>query len=537
MSNQPQQNNGIEKVKAPYLQLFIILLGAFMAVLDTSVVNVAIPTMETELNANTDQIQWVITGYMLATGVLIPISGWLMDKIGPKKLFLFSLVTFTIGSALCGAAWNLNAEIAFRILQAVGGGFTMPVAMAMIYRIFPIEKRGMVMGMFGIVIMVAPAFGPALSGYLVEYTTWRLIFYVNVPIGIAATFFAIFLLHEFPHQVKGKLDVWGMTLTIVGFFLILYGFNEVSTDGWTSLTVVSCLAIGTSCLIMLVFVELLTENPVIELRVLKSYMFTMSLVITSILNVALFVGIFLLPLYLQDIMGYSALRTGLFMTPAAIASAVMMMVGGKLFNVVGARVLGIIGIGILTVGTYGFCLMGLDTTSAYIQMLYIVRSLGMGLAMMPITTEGMNAVPIELVAQGTAVSNTTRQIASSLGTAILTSYWSTHSTKHIAELSNILTPSSPTGIQLNLFQSHLQATGMSAPAAHMQALLSIHGWINKMGFVDGLNDTFFVSTLLAFAAVVVTCFFGSRKAKAVRMQHAAARKPASSKATAPALSE
>jgi EmrB/QacA subfamily drug resistance transporter len=534
MSDHPQQSYEMDKIKAPYVQLFIILLGAFMAVLDTSVVNVAIPTMETELNASTDQIQWVITGYMLTTGVLIPISGWLMDKIGPKKLFLFSLVVFTIGSALCGMAWNLNSEIAFRILQAIGGAFTLPVAMAMIYRIFPPEKRGMVMGMFGIVIMVAPAFGPALSGYLVEYTSWRLIFYLNVPIGIAALFFATFMLHEFSHSVKGKLDIWGFTLTIVGFFLILYGFNEVSADGWKSLTVVSCLAIGTCCLIMLVFVELLTENPIIELRVLKSYMFSMSLVITSIINVALFVGIFLLPLYLQNVMGYSALRTGLFMTPAAIASAVMMMVGGKLFNVVGARVLGLVGIGILTVGTYGFCWMGLDTTSAYIQMLYIVRSLGMGLAMMPITTEGMNAVPIQHVAQGTALSNTTRQIASSLGTAVLTSYWSTHSTRHIAELSNILTPSSPTGIQLSVYQSHLEATGIPASQAHVQALMQIHGWISKMGFVDGLNDTFFISTILAIVAVVVTCFFGSRKVRETRMQHAASRKRATS---APALTE
>ncbi len=535
MSNHPEHSYEMDKMKAPYFQLFIILLGAFMAVLDTSVVNVAIPTMETELNANTDQIQWVITGYMLTTGVLIPVSGWLMDKIGPKKLFLFSLVVFTIGSALCGAAWNLNSEIAFRILQAIGGAFTLPVAMAMIYRIFPPEKRGMVMGMFGIVIMVAPAFGPALSGYLVEYTTWRLIFYLNVPIGIAATFFATFMLHEFSHQTKGKLDLWGFSLTITGFFLLLYGFNEVSTDGWTSITVVSCLALGTSCLIMLVFVELFTENPIIELRVLKNYMFSVSLVITSILNVALFVGIFLLPLYLQNVMGFSALRTGLFMTPAAIASAIMMLVGGKLFNIVGARVLGIVGVGTLTLGTYGFCWMGLDTTSAYIQTLYIVRSLGMGLAMMPITTEGMNAVPIQHVAQGTALSNTTRQIASSLGTAVLTSYWSTHSTKHIAELSNALTPSSPTGIQMSVYQSSLEASGMSPTQAHLEALLSIHGWISRMGFVDGLNDTFFVSTILAFAAVVVTCFFGSRKARERRMQHAAARSRAAS--TSPALSE
>ncbi len=516
--NHHKETYEIDKLKSPYIQLFIILSGAFMAVLDTSVVNVAIPTMETELNASTDQIQWIITGYLLTTGVLIPISGWLMDKFGAKRLFIFSLISFTIGSILCGMAWNLDTEIIFRILQALGGGFMMPVAMAMIYRIFPPERRGFVMGLFGIVIMAAPAFGPVLSGYFVEYASWRLIFYINVPIGIAATIFAILMLHEFPHEAKGKLDIWGFSLSIIGFFLLLYGFNEVPSDGWNSLTVVSCIAIGTACLIMLIAVELAVENPIIQLRVLKSYTFSMSLLITSILNIALFVGIFLLPLYLQNIMGYSALRTGLFMTPAAFASAIMMMVSGKLFNKVGARTLGIIGIAILTIGTYGFSWMSLDSTDGYIQLLYIVRSLGMGLAMMPITTAGLNAVALELVAQGTAVSNTARQIASSLGTAVLTSYMTTHDTQHVAQMSNMLTPDSPTGLQVSVFQNSLQAAGASPPQAHLQALLMIHGWISKMGFVSGLNDTFFVSTLLAALALVLTFAFGKKKSTSKKEQ-------------------
>jgi EmrB/QacA subfamily drug resistance transporter len=158
----------IERIKSPFLQMTIIVLGVFMAILDTSVVNVAIPKMEAALNATTDQIQWVVTAYMLVLGVVVPISGWLTDKFGPKKLFLFALTTFTIGSALCGAAWNLSSMIIFRILQALGGSLMQPVAMSMIFRIFPPDRRGMVMGVFGIAMMMAPAFGPALSGYLVD---------------------------------------------------------------------------------------------------------------------------------------------------------------------------------------------------------------------------------------------------------------------------------------------------------------------------------------------------------------------------------
>src|SRR4051812_34069134 len=224
----------IDRIKSPALQMTIIILGVFMAILDTSVVNVAIPKMETALNASTDQIQWVVTGYMLVLGMLIPISGWLTDKFGAKKLFLFSLATFTIGSALCGLAWNLETIIIFRIVQALGGALMQPVAMSMIFRMYPPERRGTVMGIFGIAMMAAPAFGPALSGYLVEYWSWRYIFYINVPIGIAAVILGTLMMHEFPHESKGKFDLLGFIFSTVGFGSLLYGFNEISSKGWSS---------------------------------------------------------------------------------------------------------------------------------------------------------------------------------------------------------------------------------------------------------------------------------------------------------------
>lgn len=507
------------KMRAPWLQVFIIILGVFMAILDTGVVNVAIPKMEAELGATTEQIQWVLTGYMLTMGVLIPVSGWIMEKFGPRNLFIFSLFTFTLGSALCGMSWNLASIVFFRIIQAIGGGFMMPVAMAMIFRIFPPDRRGTAMGIFGIAIMAAPAFGPALSGWLVQVSSWRLIFYINVPIGIVALIMALLSMHEFPHEAKTKLDVMGFLLSTVGFFCLLYGINNVTNDGWHSLFVQGFIWSGVVLIILLVFVELRVKNPVINLRVLNNYMFSMSLLITSIINVALFVGIFLLPLYLENIMGFSALRTGLFMTPAALASAVVMPIGGRLFDRIGARPLGLLGLAIIVLSTFGFTGLTLSSNGGHIQLLYITRSIGMGLTMMPIMTAGMNTLPVKLTSQGTAITNTVRQVASSLGTAFLTSYMTTQQKIHAIVTSGSITAFSPQGQKLQSVQQVIQAMGVAPALAHKYALLLVYNLIQQKSFVQGMDDTFYVATFLTLLAFVCVMFFASKKEREIRLSN------------------
>lgn len=506
----------IHRIKAPALQMAIIMAGVFMAVLDTSVVNVAIPKLETDLSASTDQIQWVLTGYMLVQGIVVPVSGWLTDRFGAKRLFIFSLITFTLGSALCGMSWNLDSMIMFRILQAAGGGFMMPVANAMIFRIFPPERRGTIMGIFGITIMAAPAFGPALGGYFVQYATWRLIFYINVPIGIVASIMAILVLHEFSHEATAKLDTTGFIFSTGGFFALLFGFSNVSQYGWSSLWVYPYIFLGAALLVLLIINEFLVENPVIQLRVLTNYMFSMSLLISSIVQVALFVGIFLLPLYLQNIMGYTALRTGLFLTPAALASAVMMPISGKLFDKIGARPLGLVGLAIVAVSTFGFSTMTLNTSNGVIQILYITRSLGMSMVMMPIMTAGMNTLPVRLVSQASALSNTIRMVAASLGTALLTSYMTTQAKIHSYHLDVRVAPNSPQGVQVQGLGSALQATGLPPYADHSTALAMVYGWIQSHSFVQGMDDTFMVAAIMTGIALLLTFFYGSAEERAVR---------------------
>ena len=503
----------IDRIKSPALQMTILILGVFMAILDTSVVNVAIPKMETVLNASTDQIQWVVTGYMLVLGMLIPISGWLTDKFGAKKLFLFALTTFTIGSALCGLSWNLDSIITFRIIQALGGALMQPVAMSMIFRMYPPERRGTVMGVFGIAMMAAPAFGPALSGYLVEYWSWRYIFYLNVPIGIVAVILGVLMMHEFPHEAKGKFDILGFIFSVIGFGSLLYGFNNVSSDGWGSTQVVSFLSLGVLCLILLVIVELKVKDPMIQLKVFKNYQFNMSLIISSIVFVSMFVGVFFLPLYLQNIRGFSAVRTGLFMTPAAFASALIMPISGRLFDRIGARPLGVTGLVIVTLATLGFTKLGVDTSSNTIQWLYILRSAGVSMVMMPIMTAGMNAIPFQLTSQATAMNNTIRQVASSLGTAVLTTYMTTQSNISATRMAWQVTATSPSGQFLTRIQQLMQAHGMGVSGSKQAALSTMNGLIQQHAFVDGLNATFMVATFLTGFAVILVFFYGRKKSQ------------------------
>jgi EmrB/QacA subfamily drug resistance transporter len=515
------QSDFIEKyefsrVKAPYLQLAIIILGVFMGILDTTIVNVAIPTMESAFGATTDDIQWVLTAYMLTLGVMIPISGWLTDKFGPKRLFLFSLAIFTVGSALCGIAWNIESMILFRIVQGIGGAFMQPVGMTMLFRIFPPERRGMVMGFFGLSIMVAPALGPVLSGYFIQYTTWRMIFYVNVPFGIFTLILGFIMLHEFSHQAKGRFDIWGMLFSTIGFASLLYGVNNISSDGWNSLSSSGFIVVGLLFLVVLVFTELNVKDPMIRFAVFKDYMFSSSLLLLSLCSVILFATIFFMPIYLQDFRGYNALQTGLFMSPAAVAAGIMMPISGKLFDKIGARPLGLVGLFIMAFSVYGFTSLSQSTSTFYVQLNLIFTQLGIGMVMMPVMTAGMNTIAQNLTSQANAMSNTIRQVAASFGLAILTLYLTNREKVHQSMLAWQVTPTSTRGHVLYSLQASLAGQGMSVEQAHKASVSMMSGLVTKISFIQAMADTFFVVVLLAVIAWVLMVFFSSKRERAVR---------------------
>ncbi len=325
MSAQNEQENKGDKApqaaaKLPGFAMVALILGVFMAILDTSIVNVAIPKMMSVFGVNQSQIEWVVTAYALVSGALVPATGFLGDRFGYKKMYVISLAIFTIGSGLCGIAWSNNAMIVFRIVQAVGGGAMMPISMAMILRMIPVERRGIAMGMFGIAIMFAPATGPTLSGYIVEYLDWRLIFTINVPIGILDLFLSAAFLREFKSEVKRRFDLAGFLTSSLGLASLLYGVGLVSEKGWTDHEVLAFVLTGLVSLIAFITIELHVKDPLLDLSLMKNWTFTLTVSISSLVTVIMMGVLFLLPIFLQSVSGLSAVQTGLLLLPQALMS-------------------------------------------------------------------------------------------------------------------------------------------------------------------------------------------------------------------------
>lgn len=500
--------------KGPGLAMLAVIIAVFMAILDTSIVNVALPKMMSVFGVTQSDIEWVVTAYALVSGALVPVTGYLGDRFGYKRIFLIANVIFTLGSGLCGAAWSNDSMIVFRIIQAIGGGALMPISMAMIFRMFPPEKRGMAMGLFGIAIMFAPATGPTLSGYIVEYLDWRLIFTINVPIGIIDFFLAAAVLTEFKAPVTQKFDLWGFLTSTTGLATLLYGIGKVSEKGWGDSEVITFVTIGITCLTIFVFIELLIEHPMLDLTLLKNSTYTLSLIISSIATLIMMGVLFLLPIFLQTLSGLSAIQTGLILLPQAIVSGIMMPIAGALFDKIGARLLAVIGLLFTALSLYLSSALDLNTAFSVLITWLVLRAIGMGLMMMPIQTAGMNTVPMHKMGQGTALSNTIRQISASFGIAWLALLYSDRRTFHVADLTDQLNMfSTNVANHFNQLQGQYLGMGQSAAQAKASALAFINGQVQIQATVNGLEDVFVVTAVLSVIAAILSLFLKNTKAK------------------------
>jgi EmrB/QacA subfamily drug resistance transporter len=501
-----------EKEQNIGFQMLVIILGVFMAVLDTSIVNVAIPKMMNVFGVNQDSIQWVVTAYTLTVGSIIPVTGYLGERFGYKRIFMIALVIFTIGSGLCGAAWSNSTMIFFRIVQAIGGGALMPISMAMVTRMIPKEKRGMAIGVFGIAIMFAPAIGPTLSGYITEFLDWRLIFYINVPIGILDVILAFFFLKNSNVNVEKKFDLLGFVLSVVGFSTLLYGFGQVPDHGWNSTDVIPFLIISFISLTLFVIRELKAAEPMLDLRLLKNPGFSFGLLLIAVTSIMLLGVLFLLPIFLQDIMGFSALRTGLILLPQALVAGILMPVAGFLFDKVGIKPLAGTGFIIMAIAMFFMIHISEQTAMSTIVMLLMLRSAGIGITMMPLQANGLNQIPDNKEAQGTAILNAVNQIANSFGVAWLSLLLTDRSKFHYNVTSSQLSVFSPTVTQfmqkMQAYGSHL---GMSASQAKALAVKYFQGQVQIHSTVQAIDDIFYVLTFVAIGAAFLTFLLQSKK--------------------------
>ncbi len=483
--------------------VLVALIGAFMSILDSSIVNVAIPTIMNVFNASTDSVQWVSTVYMLALGVIVPLSGWLGDKLGYKRLYIISMGVFIGGSLLCGLSWSMNSLIAARVIQAFGGGMIMPTTMAMIYRMVPRDKIGGGMGIFGVALLVAPALGPTIGGYLVEYVDWRWIFTINLPIGIVGILLSIFILPEFQSKHPGKLDLAGAFSSASMLFCLLLALSKGQDWGWLDERTILLFAVSFFSLILFIYLEMTSENPLLELRVFKYLSFTMANLLVVVTTVGMYAGMFYLPLFLQTVRGLGAMETGLLMMPGALFSGMLMPITGKLFDKVGPRPLALFGVALLAFLTYQFHDLNLATATSTITFWVLLRGGVMAFANMPAQTAALVDIPNELVGRASAITNIISRVSSSFGLAVLTSLLTSRQAFHSARYAWTITAADPTVSGAVAAVTGAIGGGLRGKSG---ALLWLQGQIAKLSFVGAVDDVFVVAAAFTVIALVPAFF-------------------------------
>ncbi|MED3291643.1 DHA2 family efflux MFS transporter permease subunit [Bacillus thuringiensis] len=489
----------------------VLILGMFVSILNQTIINVALPPLMNEFNVSTSTAQWLITGFMLVNGILVPISAFLVSRFTYRKLFVAAMLFFTVGSIICATSGNFTMMMMTgRVIQAVGAGILMPVGMNIFMTLFPPHKRGAAMGLLGVAMILAPAIGPTVTGWVIENYSWNLMFYAMFIIGLIITFLSLKFFTLAQPVSKTKLDIFGVVSSSIGLGSLLYGFSEAGNNSWTSAEVIISLVIGVIGLALFIWRELTTDNKMLDLQVFKYPVFTFTLVINAIVTMALFGGMLLLPVYLQNIRGFTPIESGLLLLPGSLIMGIMGPVAGKLFDKYGIRPLAIIGLAITTYATYEFTKLSMDTPYSVIMTDYIIRSIGMSFIMMPIMTAGMNALPMKLISHGTATQNTSRQVAGSIGTAILITLMTQQTTAHVADYGNMLTTSNPILVdKVHGMGQSLAAIAGSAQAGDAMSTQLLYGQISKLSAINGINDAFLIATILAGIAWVLSFFLQS----------------------------
>ncbi|HIA7022278.1 TPA: DHA2 family efflux MFS transporter permease subunit [Staphylococcus aureus] len=488
--------------------LAALLFGMFIAILNQTLLNVALPKINTEFNISASTGQWLLTGFMLVNGILIPITAYLFNKYSYRKLFLVALVLFTIGSLICAISMNFPIMMVGRVLQAIGAGVLMPLGSIVIITIYPPEKRGAAMGTMGIAMILAPAIGPTLSGYIVQNYHWNVMFYGMFIIGIIAILVGFVWFKLYQYTTNPKADIPGIIFSTIGFGALLYGFSEAGNKGWGSVEIETMFAIGIIFIILFVIRELRMKAPMLNLEVLKFPTFTLTTVINMVVMLSLYGGMILLPIYLQNLRGFSALDSGLLLLPGSLIMGLLGPFAGKLLDTIGLKPLAIFGIAVMTYATWELTKLNMDTPYMTIMGIYVLRSFGMAFIMMPMVTAAINALPGRLASHGNAFLNTMRQLAGSIGTAILVTVMTTQTTQHLSAFGEELDKTNP------VVQDHMRelASQYGGQEGAMKVLLQ---FVNKLATVEGINDAFIVATIFSVIALILCLFLQSnKKAKA-----------------------
>lgn len=405
--------------------VIVLLAGGFVAILNQTLMAIAVPHIMVDFQITENTAQWVTTIFLLVNGVMIPITAFLIETFTTRKLFITAMSLFGIGTIICAFSPTFSMLIAGRVVQASGAGIILPLMMTLFLTIFPVEKRGAAMGLVGLVISFAPAIGPTVSGYIVQNYDWRVMFYVISPFIVIDIILAYYLLRNVTNRTFPKVDYLSIILSTFGFGGLLYGFSSAGNLGWQSTIVIGSILLGAISLTFFILRQFKLTQPILEFRVFQNRTFTL----TTIIGVFVFIGLVgaqtILPIYMQNMAGFTALESGMMIFPGALLMGLMSPITGRIFDKIGARKLAITGLAIMTVTTFMFTNLSETTSLTYLTIVFAVRMAGMSMVMMPVTTAGLNQLPLRLIPHGTAMNNTMRQVAASIGTAILVTVMTT----------------------------------------------------------------------------------------------------------------
>lgn len=471
----------------PYGMIAILFIGAFVALLNNTLLNVALPIIMEEFSVSPAIVQWLTTGFMLVNGIMIPASAFLIQKFTNRKLFLTAMMLFSIGTLLAMVAPVFGILVIARMIQAAGSALMMPLLMNVMLTAFPVERRGSVMGMFGLVMITAPAIGPTLSGWIIQQFDWRVLFGIVLPIALFTLGFAFLKLKNITPNRDVKLDVFSLILSSIGFGGILYGFSSAGDNGWGHPLVYGTILIGAIALTLFILRQLRMKDPMLEFRIYKYPMFALSSAISVVLSMSMFSGMILTPLYVQTVRGISPFHSGILMLPGAIVMGIMSPITGRLFDKYGARVLAIIGLSITVFTTYEFSQFDLDSGYFYIMTLFTIRMFGISMVMMPVMTNGLNQLPMSQNPHGTAMNSTLQQVSGAIGSALLITIMNKRMesagarlVEEAATTGNI--PTTPDGIAAMKLQ------------------------IGHQAMLEGINYSFFIATIIAAVALILALF-------------------------------
>lgn len=448
--------------------VIVFLIGAFLAVLNQTLLITATPQIMNELGLTENTAQWVTTIFMLISGIMIPITAFLMETFSTRCLFAVSMLIFILGTFISALSLDFSMLMLGRIVQSIGAGVIMPLMMTVFMIIFPIERRGFAMGMAGLVISFAPALGPALSGWFIEYLPWRWLFYAILPIAIIDLVLAFYFMKDVIPRSFPKVDILSIILSTLGFGGLLYGFSLAGNYGWANKIVIISIVIGMITLTWFILRQMKLTQPILEFRVFKYRTFTLATIIGTITFTVLIAAETLLPIYMQLMAGFTALESGIMILPGALLMGFASPIIGQVFDRVGARWLLIIGMTIMATTTLLFTNLTAETSLTYLIIAFAVRMLGIAMVMMPSTTAGLNILPVHLMSHGTAMINTMRQVGASIGTAMFITIMTVTALK----------PSSPS---------------------------------DTMGLIHGVNISFYVMTAVTFIGLLLTLFINEQK--------------------------